>query len=332
MSIGTQKHIFSDFAKAKPQIYGSSAEFKFENFFRGALAPTFTPLSKCSYFLNTENTNDYANDLVYQNISAIFLNGTTGQSVSLSFEERKQSQEAWMKTDAVRDGKLRVIAHVGGNSINEMINLAKHAESHQVHAISAFAPSYYKPKSAQECAELCIRIAHQTPRTPFLFYYFPGMNGIVCSVYDVQNTAKNFAPNVVGVKFTDSKYSDANLCSKNGFNVLVGAAEMASYAYAAGAHGCIGTMHNWSGNLHYNMYKSFIDGNRAKADKYAHHSGVIAKAIENSGNIFSGRAYVFEKVRGFDLGMYRYPLHNLDDAKRKDLDEFIANFNFNPQF
>ena len=157
------------------------------------------------------------------------------------------------------------------------------------------------------------------------------MNGIVCSVHDVLETSKEYAPNVVGVKFTDSKYSDANLCSKKGFNVLVGAAEMASYAYAAGAHGCIGTMHNWSGKLHYNIYDSFINGNRELADKYAHHSGLMAKAIENSGNIFSGRGYMFEKLRGFDLGGYRYPLHNLDDVKRKDLDEFIANFDFNPK-
>lgn len=235
-----------------------------------------------------------------------------------------------MKTEAVRDGKMRVIAHVGGNSIVEMIDLAKHAESNGVHAISAFAPSYYKPKSAQECAELCVRIAQATPKTPFIFYYFPGMNGIVCSVLDVLKMSKELAPNVIGVKYTDSKYSDANLCSKAGFNVLVGAAEMASYAYAAGAHGCIGTMHNWSGNLHNNLYNNFVSGNRELADNYSHHSGVMAKAIENSGNIFSGRAYVFEKTRGFDLGHYRYPLYNLDDSKRKDLDEFIASYDFNP--
>jgi N-acetylneuraminate lyase len=64
----------------------------------------------------------YADHLVGQGLSSVFLNGTTGQSTSLTADERKLILEAWMKTDAVTSRKLRVINHVGGNSINEMID------------------------------------------------------------------------------------------------------------------------------------------------------------------------------------------------------------------
>jgi len=276
---------------------------------------------------------DYSKHLVGQGLSSVFLNGTTGQSTSLTVDERKSIVEAWMKTDAVRDRKLRVINHVGGNSINEMIDLAQHSEAQNVDAISAFNPCYYKPKNFQEVAEMCIVIAQASPKTPFMFYYFPAMNGIVVPVYDTLKLANEYAPNVVGVKFTDAKYSDARLISDAGFNVCVGAAEVFNSALVSGAHGLIGTMNNWSGHLHKNIYTNFhTEGKRHLADKYAAHSCIMAKAIESTGNVFSGRAYMFEKRTGFDLGHYRYPLHNLDDAHRKKLDEFIASYDFNPTF
>jgi dihydrodipicolinate synthase/N-acetylneuraminate lyase len=180
---------------------------------------------------------------------------------------------------------------------------------------------------------MCITIAHASPKTPFMFYYFPAMNGIVVPVIDTLKLANEYAPNVVGVKFTDAKYSDARLISDAGFNVCVGAAEVFNSALASGAHGLIGTMNNWSGSLHGKIYSNFQDPTtRHLADRYAAHSCVMAKAIEQTGNVFSGRAYMFEKISGISLGAYRYPLHNLDDAHRKKLDEFIARFDLDPTF
>lgn len=156
------------------------------------------------------------------------------------------------------------------------------------------------------------------------------MNGVVCSSHDVLTIARKYAPNVVGIKFTDAKFSEVRLCKSQDFNVLVGAAEHLSYALAAGADGCIGTMHNWSGNLHHKIYSSYMEGNTKLADKYAAHSTIMAKAIEDTGNIFSARAYTFEKFSGFDLGHYRYPLHNLEDDKRAQLDKFYETYDMNP--
>lgn len=233
-----------------------------------------------------------------------------------------------MQTSAVREKKLGVIAHVGTNSIVEMIEMAKHAESLGVQGISAYVPSYYKPKDARDCAELMIRIAHEVPSTPIYFYYFPAMNSVVTSVPQVLEISNEFAPNVIGCKFTAPNIADVRRCASSGFNTLIGASEMFSYGLAAGADGCIGATFNFSGNLHANVYKNFMAGDRDKADEYTMKSGVIARVTEGTGNLFSARGYLWERLRGFDLGPTRYPCKGLDGEQKAKLDEFIENFNW----
>lgn len=53
--------------------------------------------------------------------------------------------ENWMSTSEVRNGKITVINHVGTNSIQESIDLAKHSERLGVFGIAIAAPSYNKP-------------------------------------------------------------------------------------------------------------------------------------------------------------------------------------------
>lgn len=50
-----------------------------------------------------------------------------------------------MSTSEVRNGKITVINHVGTNSIQESIDLAKHSERLGVFGIAIAAPSYNKP-------------------------------------------------------------------------------------------------------------------------------------------------------------------------------------------
>ncbi len=53
------------------------------------MAATFTPVNKDgSINLELDLFNKYAEDLLAQNVTGVFVNGTSGESVSLSCDER----------------------------------------------------------------------------------------------------------------------------------------------------------------------------------------------------------------------------------------------------
>lgn len=92
-----------------------------------------------------------------QGVSGVFVNGTTGESVSLSVTERKYIAEAWCNTIEVASGKLDVIVQVGANSIRDTIDLAKHSEEliryGKCKAIAIKPPQFFIIKSEREMAE-----------------------------------------------------------------------------------------------------------------------------------------------------------------------------------
>ncbi len=69
----------------------------------------------------------YGADLLKQNCTGVFVNGTSGESVSLDVAEREKVLECWMRTPDVVAGRLHVLCHVGCNNFPDTKRLALHA-------------------------------------------------------------------------------------------------------------------------------------------------------------------------------------------------------------
>ena len=76
-------------------------------------------------------------------IKTVFITGTTGECHSLTCDEKLAFYDAWAQAGQARG--IAVIAHVGGNSIEDARTLARRASDLGLAAVSALAPSYYKP-------------------------------------------------------------------------------------------------------------------------------------------------------------------------------------------
>src|SRR5690606_41784751 len=63
--------------------------------------------------------------LVNNGIKGIFICGSTGEGPSLTVSERKELAEAFVAAAAKR---LKVFVHVGHNSLEDAMELARHAE------------------------------------------------------------------------------------------------------------------------------------------------------------------------------------------------------------
>jgi len=155
-------------------------ELKMKNFskFKGIMAATFSPFTLNGKSLNLPVIPGMAEDLVRQNVKGIFVNGSSGESYSLTMKDRSLILEKWMETKEVKEGKLQVIAHVGCHTLEETVDLARHAGLLGVKGVAIMAPSYFKPKKFEDLANLIIEVASQIPGTPLYYYHYPGMNGV----------------------------------------------------------------------------------------------------------------------------------------------------------
>ena len=113
-----------------------------KHLFEGLIAAPFTPMDDGGE-INLEPVGRYVDHLSESGVTGAFVCGTTGESPSLTTEERKSILEEWIKH---APGKLKIICHVGGNSLPQSIELARHAASVGADATGSFAPFFFKPQ------------------------------------------------------------------------------------------------------------------------------------------------------------------------------------------
>ncbi len=116
----------------------------------GLIAAPFTPMNEDGS-LNLSIIPAYADYLVAKKcLTGVFICGTTGESVSLTTEERKAVAEAWV---AAAKGKLKIAVHVGGMSQPQSAELAAHAQEIGADVVAAMAPAFFKPGSVKDLVD-----------------------------------------------------------------------------------------------------------------------------------------------------------------------------------
>lgn len=295
--------------------------------FQGIMAATFTPFSQDAGQLDLSVIQDYAEDLVKQKVTGVFLNGSAGESVSLTVAERKQVLEAWMNTKSVKEKKLHVIVHVGALALPDVLELARHAESLNVYAVAVMPPCYFKARNCEEMAEVLVTVAKYIPETAVYYYHIPHMNGINLEVKKILDICKRNCENVVGAKFTASDFADLGRCIASGYNMLVGADNMVLAALAVGCQGAIGITYNFAGRLHYDIYEKFANGEIKEANQLQEISRVLCEKLYSVG-INAASKFLQEMIRGINMGPLRWPQAKLTKEKEEEFrrDEFFDQF------
>lgn len=112
---------------------------------RGLVAPVLTPFTPAGD-VDISRVSALAAHLNQTGVMWAFTAGTTGESTDLTVSERKLLAEEWLSVSKAFG--LRVIVHVGCDSINDARELATHAEKNGAAAIAAMPPTYFKPANA----------------------------------------------------------------------------------------------------------------------------------------------------------------------------------------
>ena len=152
---------------------------------KGIIAATYAPMHT-NGLLNTDVIVEYGRYLMSNGVSGAFVNGSTGDFVSLSTSERMKLIEAWT---ALREQGFYVINHVGHTNLREAQELALHSAD-MVDATAALPPFYFRPKTVDELVHYCAEIASAAPDIPFYYYHIPVLTRVNLPMLAFLDTAK----------------------------------------------------------------------------------------------------------------------------------------------
>ncbi|KYA23761.1 N-acetylneuraminate lyase [Streptococcus pneumoniae] len=256
------------------------------------------PAFYACYDENGEISQDRVKSLVQyfidKGVKGIYVNGSSGECIYQSVEDRKQIIEAVME---VAKGKLTVINHIACNNTKDSIELAKHSESVGVDAIAAIPPIYFKLPE-YSIAAYWNAMSEAASNTDFIIYNIPQLAGVALTGSLYATMRQN--PRVIGVKNSSMPVQDIQMFVAAGgedYIVFNGPDEQYLGGRLMGAEAGIGER----------------DLDTAKKLQYAINE-VIYKMISGKANMYAVAKEVLRLNEKLDLGSVRQPLEALAEG------------------
>lgn len=285
---------------------------------KGLIAATYAPMHDDSS-INLSVIPNYGQFLKNNKVKGAFVNGSTGDFVSLTTKERKEIITEWSKN---KPNDFFLVNHVGHNSLKEAKDLATHS-SDKVDAIAALAPYYFRLSSLKSLLEYCKEIAGCAQDLPFYYYHIPVLTGANFLMHEFLELASKEIPNFAGIKFTNNNLIDYKYCkdfNKGAYNILFGFDEILLASLPLGAEGWVGSTYNHLAPLYLSIIEAFRNNDHKLAAALQEKSMKFVDIINAKGG-FNGAAKSFMKVLGVDCGPSRFPHTTLSP---KELEEAKA--------
>lgn len=275
----------------------------------GLVAATHTPFDADGQ-LNLRIVEQQAEHLLRHGVRTAFIGGSTGESHSLTVEERLLLAQRW--ADVVRGSELRFVVHVGSNCLADAQRLATQAQGLGAAAIAALAPSYFKPRTLDALVACCAEVAGAAPALPFYFYDIPVLTGVQFPMPEFLAVAAERIPTLAGIKFTNADLMAYQSClhvQDGRFDIPWGVDEYLLAALALGAAGGVGSSYNFAAPVYHRMIAAFQRGDLATARAEQFRSVQFIALLASHG--YMGAAKAVMGFLGVDVGPARLPHTNL---------------------
>jgi len=285
--------------------------------FEGLIAAPFTPMDKNGN-LNLDLIPEYYSFLEKNGVEGAFINGSTGEGVSLTQKEKQLQVVKWSECYK-SGGKVRIINLVGGTSYGECIENAIFSFEAGLSAIAIVAPYYFKPVDNYQLSEFVAKVGESVPEMPVYFYHIPVLTGTSLPMKGFLEKISGMLPNFVGIKYTHDDFMDFQSCLKfdgGRYNMLWGTDQCLLSALVLGCRGAIGSTYNYASRLYLALIEAFDKGNIDEARNLQQLSVEIVSLLVKYGGIATGKAFM--RYVGLDCGKYRSPVKNMTDEMYED--------------
>jgi len=293
----------------------------------GLVSAPFTPFAADGE-VNLSQVGPYAALLARNGVAGAFVCGSSGEGQSLDVAERMALTEAWLK-EAPKG--LKIIAHVGTNSLPDLKRLLAHAQEKGAYAAGFLAPSYHKPPTVKALADYIAEAAKAAPELPLYFYNIPSMTGVNFPVVELLEELDGRVPNFAGVKYTYENLMDYSQCLEfkdRRYDMLFGRDELLLCALTLGAKGAVGSTFNFAAPLYLKVIERYNAGDIVGANVMQTKSHAMLRALFGQGvpPLLAQRAAM--RLVGIDCGEARLPLPKLSAADHAKIAKAMESVGF----
>ncbi|MDP7977944.1 4-hydroxy-tetrahydrodipicolinate synthase [Bacillus multifaciens] len=262
-------------------------------------------------------TTKLVNYLIDNGTTSIVVGGTTGESPTLTSEEKVA---LYRHVVSVVDKRVPVIAGTGSNNTHASVELTKKAEEEGVDAIMLVAPYYNKP--SQEGMYQHFKTIAESTKLPIMLYNVPGRSIVQISVDTVVRLSQ--IPNIVAIKDAGGDVlTMTEIIEKTDadFAVYSGDDGLTLPAMAIGAKGIVSVASHIIGNEMQDMIVAFQTGDMKTAQKLHQLLVRVTNALFMAPSPTPVKTAL--QIVGLDVGSVRLPLLPLTEEERTQLLEVI---------
>ena len=279
--------------------------------FKGMATAMVTPMTEKGVDFDT--LERFIEFQIESGINALVAVGTTGESATLTPEERKEVIRFTVKQV---NGRVPVIAGTGTNNTAHVLDFTKSACDDGADAVLVVTPYYNKATQKG-------LIAHYTAvadvaTKPVIMYSVPSRTG--CKIMPDTAAVLSQHPNIVGFKDAngdmDSTVETIAKCGEN-LHIYSGEDSLTVPMLSMGGMGCISVLSNVVPGLAVEMCDKFFAGDVAGAAQLQCKMLPLIRALFSEVNPIPAKAAV--AAMGFGEEYLRMPLSYLEDGNRENL-------------
>ena len=202
--------------------------------------------------LNIKKTANHCEKIIKDGCHGVVIFGSTGQAQLISLAEKIQMVTYLSKNK----NKDNFIIGCGLNSLLDTINLMKVSVNLGFKKFLVMPPAYYK-YGDKEVINYYTKLVNSVPESKIILYNFEKLCGYKFSTKCVQELAKIFPKNIIGVK--DSSYNLYQDLKIKDFSILPGSELKLLSGLEIGCSGIITATCNVTAELSRKVYDDFFN-------------------------------------------------------------------------
>jgi 4-hydroxy-tetrahydrodipicolinate synthase len=288
--------------------------------FKGAATAIVTPFDD-NLNVNYVKLKELIEFQISNGIKAIVICGTTGESSTLTTEEKKEIIRYTMQ---IVNKRVPVIAGTGTNNTAYSIELSKYAEKANVDGLLLVTPYYNK--CTQNGLYLHFSEIAKTVNLPIILYNVPSRTSVNIAVDTVVKLSK--VPNIVGIKEASSDLSQiAEILSKvdNDFDVYSGNDDQILPILSLGGKGVISVLSNILPKETDNLCQMYFNNNAEDAKLLQLKYMKLIKHLFIEVNPIPIKECM--NILGYNVGGTRLPLSKMSEKNMETLKNTLKEFN-----
>jgi 4-hydroxy-tetrahydrodipicolinate synthase len=267
--------------------------------------------------IDHKRIGELAPKLIAEGNEGLIVNGTTGESPTISRDERCELFSAVI--DAV-DKDVPLIANVGDNCTQDSVDFAKRVTAlggGRINGIMVVTPYYNKPP--QEGLYQHFRAVAEAVDVPVILYNIPGRSVINLEPKTILHLAQD-VENIRGLKQANDDITQLRMIvhdTPSDFEVFSGDDAFTLPNLQHGGDGVISTTGNIAAHAMRSMIEAFVSGDHDLAFRYDSALRPLQDALFETANPILVKEAL--KLQGFPVGGVRLPLVNANEAQSKRL-------------